>query len=159
VESENPVSVGDFAPDFTLKDADRNDVTLSSFRGEKNVVLVFYVLAFTNGWRNELIAFRDRNAEFAKADTQVLGISVDTYPSNRAFAQSINLNFPLLSDFPKNEVTRAYGTYLPDRGTSRRITYVVDKEGAVRHVVISDNDMSRHAEESLAFVMEMEGLN
>jgi mycoredoxin-dependent peroxiredoxin len=49
VESENPVSVGDFAPDFTLKDGDRNDVTLSSFRGEKNVVLVFYVLAFTNG--------------------------------------------------------------------------------------------------------------
>lgn len=102
------------------------------------------------------MAFRDRNAEFAKASTQVLGISVDTYPSVGAFGRSINLNFPLLSDFPKNEATKAYGTYMPDRGTSRRTTYIVDKEGILRHVVISDNDMSRHAEESLAFVQQLE---
>ncbi len=150
------VNVGDFAPDFTLKDSDRHDVTLSSFRNKKNVVLVFYVLAFTGGCRNELIAFRDENAEFERLDTQVLGISVDTFMSLGVFAHSIDLNFPLLSDFPDHHATKAYRTYDPASGTSRRVTYVVDKQGVIQAEIISDEDMHRHAEEALAAIKKLE---
>jgi len=151
-----PVQVGELAPDFALKDSDHNEVSLSSFRGSKNVVLVFYVLAFTGGCRNELIAFRDHNAEFQRLDTQVLGISVDTFMSLGVFAHSIDLNFPLLSDFPDHLATKAYGTYDPASGTSRRITYVVDKQGIVQAEIISDEDMHRHAEEALAAIKKLE---
>jgi len=150
------LQLGEPAPDFTLPDSDRNQVSLSSFRGNKNVVLVFYVLAFTGGCRNELIAFRDHNAEFQKLDTQVLGISVDTFMSLGVFAHSIDLNFPLLSDFPEHNATKAYGTYDPATGTSRRITYVVDKQGIIRAEIISDEDMHRHAQDALAAVQRLD---
>ena len=151
-----PVQVGEPAPDFTLKDSDRHDVTLSSFRGKKNVVLVFYVLAFTGGCRNELIAFRDHNAEFERLEAQVMGISVDTFMSLGVFAHSIDLNFPLLSDFPDHKATKAYGTYDPATGTSRRVTYVVDKLGVIRSEIVSDEDMHRHAQEALEAVEKLE---
>jgi peroxiredoxin len=151
-----PLDVGDVAPDFTLPDGQRNQISLSDFRGQKHVVLAFYVQAMTAGCRNELIAFRDRNADFERAGAQVLGISVDTYPSIGIFANSLNLNFPLLSDFPENKATKTYGTYNPQTGTSRRITYVVDKEGIVRAEIESDNDMSHHAEKALEVVRGVE---
>jgi len=150
-----PLQVGELAPDFSLKDSDRHDVRLSSFRGEKNAVLVFYVLAFTGGCRNELIAFRDHNAEFQRLETQVLGISVDTFMSLGVFAHSIDLNFPLLSDFPDHKATKAYDTYDPATGTSRRVTYVVDKQGVVRAEIVSDEDMHRHAQEALEVVLKI----
>jgi peroxiredoxin len=152
------VQVGDAAPEFELRDASAKPVRLSDFRGEKNVVLAFYVLAMTAGCRNELIAFRDLNADFVKADTQVLGISVDTFPSIGVFANSLDLNFPLLSDFPENKATKTYGTYNPEYGTSNRRTYVVDKAGIIRAEIVSDDDMSRHAEDALRTVREIEGL-
>jgi peroxiredoxin len=150
------LKVGELAPDFTLRDSDRNEVSLSSFRGKQNVVLVFYVLAFTGGCRNELIAFRDHNAEFEKLDTRVLGISVDTFMSLGVFAHSIDLNFPLLSDFPEHKATKAYETYDPATGTSRRVTYVVDKQGLIRAEIISDEDMHRHAEDALTAVQKLQ---
>jgi peroxiredoxin len=150
------LQVGDSAPDFTLKDSERHDVTLSSFLGKKNVVLVFYVLAFTGGCRNELIAFRDHNAEFERLETQVLGISVDTFMSLGVFGHSIDLNFPLLSDFPEHKATKAYETYDPATGTSRRVTYVVDKAGVIRAEIVSDDDMHRHEQEALHYIQEME---
>jgi peroxiredoxin (alkyl hydroperoxide reductase subunit C) len=147
---------GNTAPDFTLPDIDRNQVQLAGFRAQKNVVLVFYVLAFTGGCRNELIAFRDHNAEFQKLDTQVLGISVDTFMSLGVFAHSMDLNFPLLSDFPEYHACKAYGTYDPATGTSRRVTYVVDKQGIIRNEIISDDDMHRHAQEALKAVEQLQ---
>ena len=95
-------------------------------------------------------------AEFEKANTQVLGISVDTFPSLGVFGKSLDLNFPLLSDFPRHEATTAYGTYKPDLGTSRRITYVVDKEGIIRAEIVSDDNMTRHAERALEVVQSLE---
>jgi len=151
-----PIKAGEPAPDFTLPDSDRKQVTLSSFRGKKNVVLVFYVLAFTGGCRNELIAFRDHNAEFEKLDTQILGISVDTFMSLGVFGHSIDLNFPLLSDFPEHHATKTYGTYDPVTGTSRRVTYVVDKQGTIRAEIISDEDMHRHTQEALKAVQQLQ---
>jgi peroxiredoxin len=151
-------SIGEPAPDFVLQDTQRQPVTLRSFRGEKNVVLVFYVLAFTGGCRNELVAFRDLNAEFAKLDTQLLGISVDTPMSLKVFGNSIDLNFPLLSDFPEHKACEAYDTYDAASGTSRRRTYVVDKQGVLRAEIVSDEDMLRHSAEALKLVQELEGV-
>jgi peroxiredoxin len=149
------VDIGDVAPDFTLPDSNRNPVTLSSFRGKKHVVLAFYVLAMTAGCKIELTTFRDHMREFEKADAAVFGISVDTFPSLRAFANSLNLNFPLLSDFPDNTVTKRYGTYNPATGLSRRVTYVVDKAGVVQAEIVSDEQMTRHAEEALQSVQKL----
>jgi peroxiredoxin (alkyl hydroperoxide reductase subunit C) len=152
------VTVGQPAPDFTLPDSDRNQVTLSSLRGQKNVVLVFYVLAFTGGCRSELVAFRDLNAEFEKSETKVYGISVDTPMSLAVFAHSIDLNFPLLSDFPQHQATQAYGTYDPASGTSRRVTFVVDMDGVVQAEIVSDHDMRRHASEAIDVVRKLQGV-
>jgi alkyl hydroperoxide reductase subunit AhpC len=75
-----------------------------------------------------------------------------------AFARSLDLGFPLLSDWPENRVTQAYGTFVEGRNVSRRVTYVVNREGIIRAEIVSDQEMSRHAEESLRVVRELEGV-
>lgn len=147
--------VGEPAPDFTLLDGNRQPVRLSSFRG-RNVVLAFYVKAFTGGCRNQLQAFRDLHADFVAANSEVLGISADTFMAVGEFGRSLTLNFPLLSDFPEHAATKAYGTYNPERDVSRRVTFVIDGEGILQAEIISDEDMSAHAERSLARVRELE---
>jgi len=94
--------------------------------------------------------------EFEKASTQVLGISIDPFPSAGAFAKSLNLNFPLLSDWPRNEAARSYGVFDEQRSIARRVTFVVDRGGVIRGVVESDTDMMKHATESLRIVRQME---
>jgi peroxiredoxin len=152
-----PVKAGEVAPDFTLPDSERKPFTLSSLRGHKNAALIFYVLAFTAGCRSELIAFRDLKGEFEKLDTLLFGISVDTAMSLDVFAHSMDLNFPLLSDFPEHKATRAYGTYDPVTGTSRRVTYVVDKLGLVQAEIVSNDDMHEHASRALAAAQRLQG--
>ena len=112
--------------------------------------------AFTGGCKTELAHFRDHNAEFQRLDSQVLGISVDTFMSLRVFANSIDLNYPLLSDFPSHDATGAYGTYDANSGTSRRVTYVVDKQGIIRAEIVSDDDMSKHATAALEAVQKLQ---
>ena len=94
--------------------------------------------------------------EFEKANTQVLGISIDPFPSAGAFAKSLNLNFPLLSDWPRNEVTRAYDVFDEQRQVARRVTFVIDKQRVIRGVVESETDMIKHASESLRTVRKVE---
>lgn len=101
--------------------------------------------------------FRDLMPEFEKANTQVLGISIDPFPSAGAFAKSLNLNFPLLSDWPRNEASRSYDVFDEERSTARRVTFVVDREGIIRDVVESETDMMKHAAESLQAVRRLEG--
>jgi peroxiredoxin len=127
------LKVGDPAPDFTLPDTAGKPVKLSEFKGKKSVVLAFYVLAFTGGWTKELKAYQADIAKFEASDTQVLGISVDSSPANRRFADDIGVTFPLLSDF-KRTVSKAYGIFDEERGFATRATFVVDKEGIIRHV-------------------------
>src|SRR4029078_6959808 len=107
--SEMAVEVGDKAPDFTLKDQHGQAATLSDFRGEKNVVIIFYPFAFTGVCTGELCAVRDERATFENDNVQVVTISVDSEFSHRVFAEQEKLSFPLLSDFwPHGEVARAY---------------------------------------------------
>jgi peroxiredoxin len=132
------VDVGDLAPDFELQDQDRNAVSLSSFRGEKNVIVVFYPLAFTGVCQGELCALRDEIADFSNDDVQTLAISVDSGPTHAAWAKEQGYTFPLLADFwPHGAVAKAYGVLNEDIGLAVRGTFIVDKQGVVVYKVVN----------------------
>jgi peroxiredoxin len=126
------VEVGDAAPDFTLKDQDNNEVTLSSFRSAKNVTLVFYPFTFSGICEGELCLLRDDLNRFEAADTQVLAISCDSRHSQRVWAEQNGYGFPVLSDhWPHGAVARSYGVFNDDVGAATRTTFVIDKDGWV----------------------------
>jgi mycoredoxin-dependent peroxiredoxin len=125
--------VGTEAPDFTVKDQNNQAVTLSSFRGERAVLLVFYPFAFSGICTSELGAVRDDLADFQNDDVQILGISTDHPYALKAWSEAQGFDFPLLSDFwPHGEVAKAYGVFLEKRGMAVRGTFLVDKAGIVR---------------------------
>lgn len=131
-------TVGTEAPDFTLKNQDNEDVTLSSFRGERNVLLVFYPLAFSGICTNEMCAVRDDIASFQNDEVQVLAVSVDHPFALKAWSQAKNLNFPLLSDFwPHGKVAQQYGVFNAERGIAVRGTFLIDKQGIVRFAEVN----------------------
>jgi len=142
---------GGTAPDFTLRDQFGQDVTLSSFRGRKAVALIFYPAAFSGVCTGEMSGIRDRLDEFLTFDTEVLAISCDPVYSLRAFADQDGLNFPLLSDFwPHGGVARAYDVFDEERGTARRSSYIVDKEGLLAWSVHNASADGRDLDEHLA---------
>mgnify|MGYP003419804114 FL=1 len=127
------LAVGSQAPDFTLKDQDGQPVTLSSFRGEKNVLLVFFPLAFTGICQGELDAVRDNLPNFENDDTVTLAISVGASPTHKIWATESGFTFPVLSDFwPHGAVAEDYGVFNPNAGIANRGTFVIDREGIVR---------------------------
>jgi mycoredoxin-dependent peroxiredoxin len=133
------VDVGQEAPDFTLRSADKEKVTLSSFRGAKNVVLVFYPWAFTGTCTGELCEIRDRIATFASDDVVTLAVSCDPRFSLKVFAEQQGYTFPLLSDFwPHGEVAQRYGVFNEVAGAAIRGTFIIDKAGVVRYRVINE---------------------
>src|SRR3954471_16133803 len=130
------VDVGTEAPDFELRDQNAQTHRLSSYRGAKNVVLVFYPFAFTGVCTGELCAIRDEIASLQNEDTQVMAISCDTVASLRVFAERDGLSYPLLSDFwPHGDVARAYGVFNEGLGAAERGTFIIDKSGVVRWTV------------------------
>ena len=132
--------VGQEAPDFTLKDQDGNDVTLSSFRGKQNVVVVFYPFTFTGVCEGELCSLRDDLSEFNAVKAQVLAISCDSRHSQKQWAEKQGFNFPVLSDFwPHGEVARAYGVFNEQLGCANRATFVIDADGKVVDTFASPN--------------------
>ncbi len=132
------VDVGDTAPDFELPDADRNPVRLSSFRGQKNVVVVFYPLAFTGVCQGELCAIRDSIEDFSGDDVVTLAISCDSTAVHAKWAEEQGYTFPLLADFwPHGEVARQYGVFQEDFGLALRGTFIVDKEGKVAYKTVN----------------------
>jgi peroxiredoxin len=142
------VEVGDTAPDFTLRDQFGQDVTLSSFRGEKVVVVMFYPLTFTGVCQGELCAVRDELGAFQNDGVQILAISVDSPPAHKVWAEQQGYEFPLLSDFwPHGDVARAYGVFNDVAGLAMRGTFVVDKEGTVRWKVVNDIPNARDLED------------
>ena len=133
------IEVGQAAPDFTLKNTDMEEVTLSSFQGQKNVVLLFVPLAFTGVCTTELCSVRDNLNSYANLDAEVLGISVDSPFSQKAWKEQENLNFTLLSDFNR-EVVQAYDTQFEDliglQGVAKRSAFVIDKQGTVQYAEV-----------------------
>jgi mycoredoxin-dependent peroxiredoxin len=138
------VEVGDSAPDFELKDQHGTPVRLSSFRGKKNVVLVFYPLAFSGVCTGELCAMRDDFPEVNRDDVELLTVSVDSMFTHRAWADAEHFGFGLLSDFwPHGAVAKEYGVFDGDKGLAVRGTFVIDKNGAIRWKVVNPIPQAR----------------
>ena len=136
------LQVGQPAPDFTLWDNEKKQVTLSGLKG-KNVVLLFFPLAFTGVCTKELCTIRDTMKIYEGLDAQIFGISVDSLHSLNKFRAEQNLNFPLLSDFNK-VVSTAYDTIYENffndmKGVSKRSAFVIDKEGVLQYVEVLES--------------------
>jgi peroxiredoxin len=138
------VKVGDPAPDFDLAwqapvgeanppKYENKRIKLSDFKGKKNVVVAFFPAAFSPGCTNEMKQYQASHGAFTTANTQILGVSVDSTWSNRAFREQLGVEFPILSDW-KREAAAAYGLLDANSGVARRATFVVDKTGVVRKV-------------------------
>ncbi len=132
------VEVGSEAPDFTLRDEEGQNVTLSELRG-RNVVLVFYPFAFSGGCTKELRDVTGLKDQIAGAGGDVYGISVDHPFAQKAFKRQEGIDAHLLADFePKGEVARKYGVYLDAVGAATRGTFVIDKDGKVAYKVVKE---------------------
>ena len=134
------LKAGDEAPDFELRSHRGGTVKLSDFRGRKNVVLAFHPLAFTPVCASQMRGYEEGGARFDRADTVVLGLSIDPQPSKAAWAQSLgSISFDLLSDFhPHGEVAQKYGVFRPKEGFSERAVFVVDKRGRIAWAKVYD---------------------
>lgn len=137
------VKVGDKAPDFTLPNSDLKLTSLHEFAGQK-VVLAFFVGAFTTTCTKEMCAFRDNMARLTNLKAQVIGISVNDPFSNKGFAEKNMLPYPILSDYNR-EVIKKYGLEMPDfaglKGytVAKRSIFILDKDGMVRYVWVSED--------------------
>ena len=143
----DPVKVGDTAPDFTLPSQMGDNVKLSEYFGKKNVVLYFYPKDETPGCIKEACTFRDNYEELAALGAEVLGISEQSVQSHIAFASHYGLPFILLADVD-NKVRELYGVPSTMGFLPGRVTYIIDKQGVVRHVFVSQTQAQRHVEEA-----------
>jgi len=129
------LAVGQTAPDFTLKDQSQKEVKLSDFAGKKKVVLVFYPLDWSPTCTNEHACFVNDMKQFETLDAEVLGVSVDSVWSHKAYAEKMGIKYSLLADFhPRGAMSEKYGLYMPDRGITGRAIFIVGKDGKVAWV-------------------------
>jgi peroxiredoxin len=136
------LETGKMAPGFILYSSDKSKVSLADFKG-KNVLLLFFPLAFTGTCTKELCGVRDNISMYNNSNAQVLAISVDSIYTLAKYKEEQHLNFPLLSDFNK-EVSEMYGSLYPVfgfemKGVSKRSAFIIDKEGIVRYAEVLEN--------------------
>ena len=137
------IEIGQKAPSFTLNDTEKKATSLEEYKG-KNVVLLFFPLAFTSTCTAELCATRDDIASYNNANAQVFGISVDSLFTLGKFKEEQRLNFPLLSDFNK-EVSAQFGciydsfTDMGMKGVSKRSAFIIDKEGVIQYAEVLES--------------------
>lgn len=136
------IATGDKAPDFILQNTDGEKIALDAQSGDKNVVLLFFPLAFTSTCTEEMCTMRDNVKLYNSLDAKLFGISVDSFFTLKEFKKSENLNFTLLSDFNK-KVSKRYGTLYEDffgmKGVSKRAVFVIDKEGTVQYAEVLED--------------------
>jgi mycoredoxin-dependent peroxiredoxin len=129
------ITVGTVAPDFTLKDQSQKEVKLSDFAGKKNVVLMFYPLDWSPVCTNEHACMVNDMKSFETLDAEVLGVSVDSVWSHKAYAEKMGIHYSLLADFqPRGAMAEKYGVYLPEKGITGRSIIIVGKDGKVAWV-------------------------
>lgn len=136
------LQVGDKAPDFTLRNSDKEVVSLKNFRGQP-VVLLFVPMAFTGVCTKELCQMRDSIADYGRLNAQVLAVSVDSVFTLDRWKKDQNFNFPLLSDFNKT-VSKKYGVLYKEfvfemKGVSKRSAFVIDRDGVIRYAEVLEN--------------------
>lgn len=138
------LAVGDLAPDFTLPATVGDKITLSGYRGKKNVLLMFYPLDFSPVCTAENKQCTEMLPSRGAADVQVLGISVDSLWSHKTFAAQQGITYPLLADFnPKGDVAAKYGVYLPEKGFAARTAFIIGKDGKIKEIIASDVPVAR----------------
>lgn len=137
------LKVGDRAPDFTAEST-QGSISLKDYRG-KNIVLYFYVRDQTPGCTMQSCSLRDGIDKIKALDTIVLGASTDGLDSHKKFMSAHNLNFPLVAD-PDFTISKAYGVFNEERQVSRRMTFVIDNQGVIRHI-FPKVDVRAHADE------------
>jgi peroxiredoxin len=126
------IAVGQTAPEFTLLNQEKKEVKLADFAGKKNVVLVWYPLDWSPTCTNEHICFVNEMKAFETLDAEVLGVSVDSVWSHKAYAEKMGIKYSLLADFhPKGAMSEKYGVYLADKGITGRAIAIVNKAGKV----------------------------
>jgi len=151
-----PLPAGTPAPDFELRSTADETTSLSDLRG-RPVVLVFYPADFSPTCTDQLGLYQMLLPEFERYDAVVLAISVDNLWAHKAFAADRKLTFPLLADFePKGEVSRAYGAYNDEAGTSRRALFVLDGDGVVSWSFVSPNKVNPGADGILAALEDLQ---
>ena len=149
--SEMP-KVGDKAPGFEAETYGGEKIKLSDYEGKGTVALYFYPKDNTPGCTKEACSMREATDELQQLNVQVLGVSTDGVKSHESFRNKFDLNFPLLSDRGK-EIITAYGVE-SDYGSARRITFLIDKAGVIRHIWMKVKTAS-HSEEVLEKVKEL----
>ena len=137
-----PLEIGQQAPDFTLFDSDKKEITLSELKGQP-VLLLFFPLAFTSTCTTELCSVRDNIGWYNNLNAKVFGISVDALQTLAKFKEDQQLNFTLLSDFNK-DVSRLYESIYEQfgynmKGVSKRSAFVIDKEGIIQYAEVLEN--------------------
>ena len=154
-QSREMLKVGDKIPSFELPDQNGKLISVDSLIGSKNLVIYFYPKDYTSGCTAEACSFRDHYEVFKEYDAEVIGISTDGASRHNAFAKSYQLGFILLSDKGK-KVERLFGVPRALFGlTTGRVTFVVDKEGIIRHVFQSQTQATRHVDEALQIVKSL----
>jgi thioredoxin-dependent peroxiredoxin len=148
------IAVGGPAPDFTLQTGNGDSVRLADFLGKKNVVVYFYPKDFTRGCTAEACGFRDAYGGFKNLGAEVIGISGDDLKSHQAFVKEHNLPFILLSD-PDSSVRKAYGVKKSLGIIPGRVSFVIDKQGIVRHIFSSQTRATAHVDEALAVLKSL----
>ena len=148
------IAVGDKAPDFRLRDQNGKDVSLADFRGKKAVVLYFYPKDETPGCTKEACSFRDSYEDFVRAGAEVIGVSGDSVDKHQSFAAHHRLPFTLLAD-EGNKLRKTYGVPATLWILPGRVTYVIDKQGTVRHVFDSQLQATKHIDEALGVIKSL----
>ena len=144
------------APDFELANQFGEHIRLGEFRGKKPVALVFFPLAFSSTCTTELCDLRDNLAMFQNDDVELIGISVDSKATLRAFADEEGYDFTLLADFwPHGEVAREYGVFLDNKGFANRATFLIDIDGVIRASFITAPGQARSIEEYTEALREL----
>ena len=151
--SQTVLQPGAEAPDFRLRGPGGVFYSLSEFRGEKNVMIVFFPLAFSPVCSHQLPDIEKVVRRLEALDAVVLGVSVDSYYANEAFARSLGLSFPLLSDFDRS-VSRAWGILIPERNYSGRALFLVDKQGRLAYGDVSPTPAEIPSNEALIAALE-----
>jgi peroxiredoxin len=148
MQTADTLELGQAAPDFTLRGAGGQPISLSDYRGQKNVVIAFYPLAFSPVCSHQLPALERELPRFEALDTVLLGVSVDSWYANQAFAKQLGVSFPLLSDI-RREASHAYGVFLPERAYSGRALFAVDRKGTLVYKDIAPTTSEVPSHESL----------
>jgi peroxiredoxin len=133
-----PLETDTTAPDFELPNQFGEHVRLSDFRGRRPVALVFFPLAFSSTCTGELCQLRDNLSLFEDSEVEVLGVSVDSKSTLRAFAETEGYDFTLLADFwPHGAVAKDYGVFLPEKGFATRASFLIDTAGIIRYKFVT----------------------